>query len=99
MGALQEISVAAPAADRGSVMSAFFVVAYLSLSLPAIGAGITAMDVGVEPTFRVFGLGVATLALGLTLTAGRRTPSLARLDRGEKASVHAARPGVTLADA
>jgi MFS family permease len=73
MGALQEISVAAPAADRASVMSAFFVVAYLSLSLPAIGAGISATDVGVEPTFRVFGLGVATLALGLTLTAGRRT--------------------------
>lgn len=73
MGALQEISVAAPPTDRGSVMSAFFVVAYLSVSLPAIGAGITATDVGVEPTFRAFGLGVATLALGLTLTAGCRT--------------------------
>lgn len=76
MGALREVSVAAPAADRGSVMSAFFVVAYLSLSLPAIGAGITATDVGVEPTFRVFGLGVVVLALGLTLTARRRAPAV-----------------------
>ena len=76
MGALREVSVAAPAADRGSVMSAFFVVAYLSLSLPAIGAGITATDVGVEPTFRVFGMGVVVLALGLTLTARRRAPAV-----------------------
>jgi predicted MFS family arabinose efflux permease len=73
MGALREVSVAAPAAERGSVMSAFFIVCYLSLSLPSIGAGITATDVGIEPTFRAFGLGVVALALGLTLTAGRRT--------------------------
>jgi hypothetical protein len=71
MGALREVSVATPAAHRGSVMSAFFIVAYLSLSLPAIAAGITATDVGVEPTFRVFGLGVVALALALTATAAR----------------------------
>jgi hypothetical protein len=74
MGALRLVSVAAPEAHRGAVMSAFFIVAYLSLSLPAIGAGITATDVGVEPTFRVFGAGVVALAIGLTLTAGRRLP-------------------------
>jgi predicted MFS family arabinose efflux permease len=72
MGALRELSLAAPEACRGSVMSAYFVVAYLSLSLPAIGAGILATDVGVEPTFRVFGAAVAALALGLTAVAARR---------------------------
>jgi predicted MFS family arabinose efflux permease len=71
MGALRDVSVAAPEAHRGSVMSAFFVVAYLSLSLPAIAAGITATDVGVEPTFRLFGAGVVAVALGLTLMATR----------------------------
>jgi MFS family permease len=73
MGALRLVSVATPEAHRGSVMSAFFVVAYLSLSLPAIAAGITATDVGVEPTFRVFGTAVVALALGLTVTAARRS--------------------------
>ncbi len=72
MGALREVSVTTPPEHRGSVMSAFFVVAYLSLSLPAIGAGISATDVGVEPTFRVFGAAVVALALGLTFTAARR---------------------------
>jgi hypothetical protein len=72
MRALRGVSVAAPEAQRGSVMSAFFIVCYLSLSLPAIAAGITATDVGVEPTFRVFGAVVVAVALGLALVAARR---------------------------
>src|SRR3954468_1159541 len=77
MGALRDVSVTTPPEHRGSVMSAFFVVAYLSLSLPAIAAGIAATDVGVEPTFRVFGAAVVALALVLpaTATAARRPVS------------------------
>ena len=56
-------------------MSAFFVVAYLSLSLPAIGAGISATDLGVEPTFRIFGAAVVALAIGLAVMASRQRGS------------------------
>lgn len=75
MGGLRDISVTTPPEHRGSVMSAFFVVAYLSLSLPAIGAGISATDLGVEPTFRIFGAAVVALAIGLAVTASRQRDS------------------------
>ena len=66
------MAVAAPGRQRGSVISAFFVVAYLSLSLPAIAAGFTATDLGIESTFRVFGAAVVALTLVVGLRAARR---------------------------
>lgn len=77
LGAIRLVSTAAPAEHRASVMSAFYVVAYLSLSLPAIAAGLTAQSLGIEETFRIFGFAVVALALSLAL-ATRRMRAVAR---------------------
>ncbi len=71
LGAIRLVSAAAPAEHRASVMSAFYVVAYLSLSLPAIAAGLVAQSLGLEDTFRIFGLGIVAVALGLGVATWR----------------------------
>ena len=55
MGAIRSISAAAPDEQRAAVMSAFYVVAYLSLSVPTLIAGLVVPELGLEPTFRIFG--------------------------------------------
>src|SRR5215217_3261455 len=52
MGAIRLISTVAPIDQRASVMSAFYVVAYLSLSVPTLIAGLAVPGLGLEPTFR-----------------------------------------------
>ena len=71
MGALRHLTGAIPAARRAEVMSAFYVVGYLSLALPAVAAGIVAGAVGVSETFELFSAGVVVLAL-LVAAGGRR---------------------------
>jgi MFS family permease len=80
MGAVRIVSAAAPPDHRAAVMSAFFVVAYLSLSVPAVLAGLTVGSLGLEPTFRIFGAAVIVVAL---LTAG--ASRIARLPAPEPA--------------
>ncbi len=63
MGALRHLSGAIPADRRSEVMSAFYVVAYLSLSLPAIAAGLAAAPLGLDETFELFSAVVVGLAL------------------------------------
>ena len=52
-------------------MSAFYVVGYLSLALPAVAAGIVASAVGLSETFELFSAGVVVVAL-LVAAGGRR---------------------------
>jgi hypothetical protein len=59
------------------VMSAFYVVAYSSLSLPAVLAGIVVTPLGLESTFEIFGTVVAVLALVLAVEATRTRPRAA----------------------
>lgn len=54
MAATRSISVAAPQTQRGEVMAAFFVVAYLAISLPAVMAGLVATHIGIARTFSWF---------------------------------------------
>ena len=63
MGAIRSISAAAPAKHRAGVMAAFYVIAYLALSVPAVIAGLAVPGLGIEPTFRIFGVAVIVLAL------------------------------------
>jgi MFS family permease len=63
MGAVRLVSVEAPPEHRGAVMSAFYIVAYLSLSVPALVAGLVAPSLGLESTFRDFAFVVVALAL------------------------------------
>ena len=55
-------------------MSAFYVVAYASLSLPAIAAGLLVTPLGLRPTFEIFGSVIAALALVVAFEAWRTRP-------------------------
>src|SRR4051795_9379756 len=74
LGALRSLSAAIPPAHRAEGMSAFYVVAYASLSLPAIAAGVVVTPLGVEPTFELFGSVIAGLALVVAAEAWRTRP-------------------------
>jgi MFS family permease len=73
MGAIRSVSLAAPLEHRAAVMSAFYVVAYLSLSIPTVIAGFVVPGLGLEPTFRIFGSVVVALALVTALGTRSRT--------------------------
>jgi MFS family permease len=73
MGAIRSISLAAPPEHRAGVMSAFYVVAYLSLSVPTLIAGLVVPTLGIEPTFRIFGSVVVALALATALGTRHRS--------------------------
>jgi predicted MFS family arabinose efflux permease len=74
LGALRALSAVIPAEHRSQVMSAFYVVAYASLSLPAVLAGILVTPLGLRTTFEVFGAAVAALALVVASEAWRTRP-------------------------
>ena len=74
LGALRALTSVIPAEHRAAVMSAFYVVAYAALSLPAIAGGIIAGSFGVLATFEVFGSVAAALALVVAFQAWRTRP-------------------------
>jgi predicted MFS family arabinose efflux permease len=74
LGALRALSAVIPPENRAAVMSAFYVVAYGSLSLPAILAGVLVTPLGLNTTFEVFGVAVAALALVVAFEAWRTRP-------------------------
>ena len=79
LGALRNLSAAIPPDQRAGVMSAFFVVAYTALSVPAVLAGLAVRPLGLELTFEIFGTVVAALALVVALKAWRTRPRPAQL--------------------
>jgi predicted MFS family arabinose efflux permease len=74
LGALRALSAVIPHEHRAAVMSAFYVVAYSALSLPAILAGLLVTPLGLQTTFEVFGSAVAVLALVVAFEAWRTRP-------------------------
>ena len=74
LGGLRTLTAVIPAEHRASVMSAFYVVAYSSLSVPAILAGLLVTPVGLNSTFEIFGSVVAGLALVVAVEAWRTRP-------------------------
>jgi MFS family permease len=79
LGGLRALSAAIPPQHRAEVMSAFYVVAYLAISLPAVLAGVLVTPLGLELTFEIFGSAVAALALAVAFEAYRTRPATARL--------------------
>jgi MFS family permease len=77
LGALRSLTAVVPADRRAEVISALYVVAYLSISVPAIAAGLAVTEIGLEPAFRVFSATVAVVALGVAVAARRPSPALA----------------------
>jgi MFS family permease len=87
LGSLRALSAAIPTEHRAQVMSAFYVVAYASLSLPAVLAGIVVTPLGLQSTFELFGSVVAALALVVAFEAWRTRPqAIAPVARLETAS-------------
>jgi MFS family permease len=78
LGGLRALVGGIPPAHRASVLSAFYVVAYASLSIPAVLAGIAVTHIGLEHTFEVFGVAVALLALVVAFEAWRTRPEAPR---------------------
>jgi predicted MFS family arabinose efflux permease len=74
LGGLRALVVAIPGGQRASVLSAFYVAAYASLSIPAVLAGVAVAHAGIEFTFETFGAVVAALALLVAFEAWRTRP-------------------------
>jgi predicted MFS family arabinose efflux permease len=74
LGALRALTSVIPAEHRAAVMSAFYIVAYAALSLPAIAGGIIVGSFGVLATFELFGSVAAALALIVAIQAWRTRP-------------------------
>jgi predicted MFS family arabinose efflux permease len=74
LGGLRALVTAIPPGHRASVLSAFYVVAYAALSLPAVLAGIAVTHIGLQRTFETFGAAVAALALVVAYEAWRTRP-------------------------
>ncbi len=75
LGGLRGLVAAIPHEHRGAVMSAFYIVAYASLSVPAVLAGVVVSHLGLQATFEVFGSIVAGIALVVAFEAFRTRPS------------------------
>lgn len=64
-----------PPEHRAAVMSAFYIAAYASLSVPAVLAGVVVTHLGLDSTFEVFGSLVAGVALIVAVEAWRTRPA------------------------
>jgi MFS family permease len=74
-GTLRSVLPYAQPGERAGLLSAYFVVGYLSFSIPALAAGFLAPIVGLTRTADFYGIGVILLAitsLAITLLRGRR---------------------------
>jgi MFS family permease len=67
MGALRSLAAQLPPAHRAGVMSAFFVVAYTAISVPAIGASVAAVHIGIGSAAAWFGRAIALLAAAVAI--------------------------------
>jgi predicted MFS family arabinose efflux permease len=74
LGALRTLTRTIPPTRRSSVMSAFYLVAYGSLSVPAILAGALATPLGLNTTFEILGALFAAVALVAAALAFRSRP-------------------------
>ena len=80
LGGLRALVAVIPPEHRASVMAAFYVAAYASLSVPAVLAGILVTHISLQSTFEIFGSIVAAIALIVAFEAWRTRP--ARSTRG-----------------
>jgi MFS family permease len=74
LGGLRALSSAIPPEHRAATMAAFYLVAYASLSIPAVIAGFVVEPLGIESTFEIFGSAIIAIALLVTAEAVRQRP-------------------------
>lgn len=75
LGGLRALSAAIPNEQRAATMAAFYIVAYASLSVPAVLAGVLVTPLGLISTFEIFGSVVAAVALIVAVGAWRTRPA------------------------
>jgi MFS family permease len=75
LSGLRALVAAIPPRERAATLSAFYVVAYLAGSVPAVLAGLVVTHLGLQSTFEVFGSVVAAIALVVALEAWRSRPA------------------------
>jgi MFS family permease len=74
LGGLRSLVAVIPSEHRATVMSAFYIVAYASISIPAIAAGALVGRLGLPTTFELFGSIVAGIALIVAFEVWRTRP-------------------------
>ena len=74
LGGLRALVAVIPPEHRAATMAAFYIVAYTSLSVPAVLAGIVVTHLGLNSTFELFGSIAAALALVVAFEAWRTRP-------------------------
>src|SRR4051794_10166071 len=79
LGGLRALGAVFPPEHRAAVMSAFYIVAYAAISVPAILAGSVVGSLGLQSTFEIFGSVIAGLALVVAFEAWRTRPDRLRL--------------------
>jgi predicted MFS family arabinose efflux permease len=80
LGGLRALVAVIPAEQRAATMAAFYVVAYASLSVPAVLAGVVVTHLGLDSTFELFGSVVSALALVVAFEAWRTRPRVLRAE-------------------
>jgi predicted MFS family arabinose efflux permease len=78
LGGLRALVAVIPPEHRAATMASFYVVAYASLSVPAVLAGVVVTKLGLDSTFELFGSVVAALALVVAFEAWRTRPGALR---------------------
>jgi MFS family permease len=89
LGGLRALVATIPPEHRAATMSAFFVVAYASLSLPAVLAGVAVTHLGLDTTFETFGGIVAAIALVVAALAWRTRPARVEVETREAVGAEA----------
>ena len=72
-GLATALNVAAPT-ERGRVSSLFYLIAYIGITIPVIGAGIGVAEAGILPTFIIVGTVLAAFDLAALTYLRRRPP-------------------------
>jgi MFS family permease len=85
---LASVNEQSPAAQRGGVASSFFIVMYVAISLPVIGEGVLAQEIGLRAAGLMFAAIVAALSAVVLILSHthRRT---ARLGAAGRPAAHA----------
>ncbi len=73
---LRSVAPLAPADQRAALLSATYILIYLSFSVPAVVAGVAVTVFGLEATTYAYGLAVMALAAATTVAVSRRLGSV-----------------------
>jgi MFS family permease len=95
-GGLTQVGEHAPAAQRGEVTSAFFVVMYIAISLPVIGDGLLAQALGLRAAGVTFAALVAALSAAVLIRSQRTGRKMARAGGISRPLAHAESHGLTM---